>query len=74
MNIDEEFERFIEYPTEAKEFVTSASAKLFAQHCVRELKLEIEKLQDTIEDIQHCDYPQCKRVNGIGMSECDYCG
>lgn len=35
---------------------------------------EIEKLWDTIEDIQHSRCPQCRRVKGVGESECTYCG
>ena len=34
MDIDEEFEKFIEFPGESKEYVTSTSAKLFAEYCV----------------------------------------
>lgn len=74
MNIDKEFKKFIEFPTESKEFVTSTSAILFAKHCVESLEEEVEKLQDTIEDIQHSRCPQCRRVKGVGVSECTYCG
>jgi len=34
MDIDAEFEKFIEFPTESKDYVTTVSAKLFAEHCV----------------------------------------
>jgi hypothetical protein len=41
---------------------------------IRHLEKKIDSLYDTIEDIQHCDCPQCNRVKGIGMSECTDCG
>jgi len=44
------------------------------EDCVRHLEEKIDSLYDTIEDIQHCDCPQCKRVKGIGVSECTDCG
>lgn len=50
MNIDEEFEKFIEFPNDSKEFVTSVSAKLFARHCISELETAI---RETIEDNLH---------------------
>lgn len=34
MNIEKEFDKFFEFPTENKNFVTSTSAKLFARNCV----------------------------------------
>ncbi|MCV6612405.1 MAG: DUF551 domain-containing protein [Amphritea sp.] len=34
MNIDAEFDRFIEFPDDSKAYVTSVSAKLFAKHCI----------------------------------------
>lgn len=74
MNIEEEFDNFIEFPTGSKEFVTTVSTILFAKHCVAKLEKEIERLWDTIEDIQHSRCPQCRRVKGVGESECTYCG
>jgi len=50
MNIDEEFEKFIEFPGESKQYVTSVSAKLFAKHCVAQLEIAI---RETIEDNLH---------------------
>lgn len=38
MNIDEEFEKFIEFPGDSKNHVTSVSAKLFAKHCVDQIE------------------------------------
>ena len=46
MNIDEEFDRFIEFPSDSKTYVTSVSAKLFAKHCVKKLETAI---RETIE-------------------------
>ena len=50
MNIDKEFEKFIEFPDDSKQFVTSVSAKLFAQHCISQLETAI---RETIEDNLH---------------------
>lgn len=50
MNIDKEFENFIEFPSKSKEFVTSVSAKLFAKHCISKLETAI---RETIEDNLH---------------------
>lgn len=50
MNIDEEFEKFIEFPGESKTYVTSVSAKLFAKHCVAQMEAAI---RETIEENLH---------------------
>ena len=46
MNIDEEFDAFFEFPTESKAFVTSISAKLFAEHCVKKYRDALEKISN----------------------------
>lgn len=33
--IEKEFDRFIEWPSDSKQYVTAVSARLFAEHCVR---------------------------------------
>lgn len=50
MNVDEKFDKFIEFPNDSKAYVTSVSAKLFAKHCVKELETAI---RETIEDNLH---------------------
>lgn len=50
MNIDEEFEGFIEFPSDSKKYVTSVSAKLFAAHYAEKLEVAI---RETIEDNLH---------------------
>ena len=50
MNIDQEFERFIEFPSDSKKYVTSVSAKLFAAHYAEKLEAAI---RETIEDNLH---------------------
>lgn len=50
MNIDEEFDRFIEFPSDSKTYITSVSAKLFAKHCVAKLETAI---RETIEENLH---------------------
>ena len=45
MNIDQEFERFIEFPSDSKKYVTSVSAKLFAAHYAEKLEAAIEELK-----------------------------
>lgn len=50
MNINEEFDKFIEFPSDSKTYVTSVSAKLFAKHCVKKLETAI---RETIEDNLH---------------------
>lgn len=50
MNIDEEFNKFIEFPGDSEAYVTSVSAKLFAKHCVEKLETAI---RETIEDNLH---------------------
>lgn len=47
MDIDSEFEQFIEFPADSKQYVTSVSAKLFAKHCIEKLETAI---RETIED------------------------
>ena len=42
-DIDEEFEKFIEFPSDSKKYVTSVSAKLFAKHCVDIVMAEKEE-------------------------------
>lgn len=42
--IEKEFEKFIEFSTDSKQFVTSISAKLFAEHCVKKLEPAIYDL------------------------------
>ena len=60
MNIDEEFEKFIEFPDDSKRFVTSVSAKLFAQHCISRLETAI---RETIEDnLQLADGDDCTLI------------
>jgi len=49
MNIDEEFETFIEFPSDSKEYVTSVSTKLFAKHCVTQLE---NAIRETITDLK----------------------
>lgn len=50
--IEKEFEDFFEFPTENNDSVTSASAKLFAEHCVdivsKQYESEIDDLQGEI--------------------------
>lgn len=50
MNVDEEFERFMEFPGETKDFVTTFSAKLFAKHCVAELEKKEAALHALIKE------------------------
>lgn len=45
MNIDAEFDRFFEFPTDDKSHVTATSAKLFARYIAEALLLENEKLR-----------------------------
>lgn len=65
MNIDEEFERFIEFPSDSKQYVTSVSAKLFARHCVAKLENAIrETLEDNLDlaDGDNCTLIKLKRA------------
>ena len=67
MNIDEEFERFIEFPSDSKKYVTSVSAKLFAKHCVSKLENAIrETLEDNLDlaDGDNCTLIKLKRAIG----------
>ena len=60
MDIDSEFERFIEFPSSSKQYVTSVSAKLFAKHCIENLEAAI---RETIEDNLHlADGDNCTLV------------
>lgn len=56
MDIDKEFEDFMEFPSDSKEFVTSVSTKLFAKHCVDQL----EKSFDHAEKELHGDFDKEK--------------
>ena len=67
MNIDEEFERFIEFPSDSKKYVTSVSAKLFAKHCVSKLENAIrETLEDNLDLAggDNCTLIKLKRAIG----------
>lgn len=57
MNVDEEFEIFMEFPDSLdKRFVTSTSTKLFAKHCVHNysenLQNRIRKLERALLEIE----------------------
>lgn len=43
--LNDEFNRFFDFPTEDKSQVSSVSAKLFAEHIAYPLERELEKLQ-----------------------------
>jgi len=53
MNIEDEFDKFFEWPTDDKSTVSSVSAKLFAKHCVASL---LETNQMLTEHISKIDY------------------
>ena len=51
IDIEKEFEKFFEFPTEDKNAVTSTSAKLFARNCVHKSCEELVlKYESEIED------------------------
>lgn len=49
--IDREFDSFIEYPTEDKRFVSTVSAKLFAEHIAKPGLLEAARLQSLVAEM-----------------------
>lgn len=49
--IDREFDSFIEYPTDDKRFVSTASAKLFAEHIAQPALLEAARLQSLVAEM-----------------------
>lgn len=65
MNIDNEFETFIEFPSDDKTYITSVSAKLFARHCVKNLEQAIlETIEDNLHlaDGENCTLASLKRA------------
>lgn len=65
MNIDKEFETFIEFPEDSdKRFVTTVSTKLFAKHCMEKHKQRIEELEEELrywitQKGCECGHPAC---------------
>lgn len=60
LNINEEFERFIEFPGDSKQYVTSISAKLFAKHCVEKLETAIRETLDN--NLHLADGDECTLI------------
>ena len=55
--IDAEFNKFIDFPTEDKMFVTSVSAKLFAEHMINIERNEFKKTMANAERyLKLCGY------------------
>ena len=50
--LNDEFNRFFEFPTEDKSHVSSVSAKLFAEHIAYPLEREIEQLRQRVQDLE----------------------
>ena len=56
MNIEEEFSKFIEFPEGSDGmYVTTVSAKLFAEHCIEQLKQERDELRETISELRQAN-------------------
>lgn len=51
MNIEEEFEKFIEFPGDSKNYVTTVSAKLFAKHCVEKEREMKQQTRDWLKEL-----------------------
>jgi len=66
-HIEEEFDRFFEFPTDDRTHVTSTSAKLFALHIARPL---LDAIKQTLSENRHladgdnCTLIELKRVIG----------
>ena len=60
MNINEEFNKFIEFPSDSKTYVTSVSAKLFAKHCVE--KIEAAIIETTEDNLHLADGDICTLI------------
>jgi cytochrome c556 len=53
MDIDKAFEQFIEFPDGSNgKYVTTASAKFFADYCTENLQEENERLQADVERLR----------------------
>lgn len=50
--LNDEFNRFFEFPTEDKSQVSSVSAKLFAEHIAYPLEREIEQLRQRVQKLE----------------------
>ena len=65
MDIDKEFDKFIEFQTKDKSYVTSISTKLFAKHCVEKLTIAIrETIEENLDlaDGENCTLIKLKRA------------
>lgn len=61
MNIEQEFDKFFEWPTDDKSTVSSVSAKLFAKHCVEQLEKENANLKSQLT-LQQAANVACKHL------------
>lgn len=50
--LNDEFNRFFEFPTEDKSHVSSVSAKLFAEHIAYPLEREREQLRQRVDELE----------------------
>ena len=50
--LNDEFNRFFDFPTEDKSQVSSVSAKLFAEHIAYPLEREIEQLRQRVAELE----------------------